>query len=229
MKHPSKRSGFTLIELLVVIAIIAILAAILFPVFAKAREAARASACRSNLKQIGTAMLMYVQDYDEQIGHSWVNSPGDYSWKDYLQPYIKNTQLYKCPSSRFPNFGSNYGIYEGVCGKTLAYFTAPAGTVMFADGSAVAMPDPLNPETWTENGDLDWEIGYGRHIYDNGGPEGAWAGNRRAIGRHSNQCNVVYMDGHVKSSPIRTLLGPLTGSAPEGYAYGDANNVWDNN
>jgi prepilin-type N-terminal cleavage/methylation domain-containing protein/prepilin-type processing-associated H-X9-DG protein len=90
--RPVKRSGFTLIELLVVIAIIAILAAILFPVFAQAREKARQVTCLSNLKQIGTGLMMYVQDYDERypFGH-WVDASGlDVNWFGAIYPYIKN-------------------------------------------------------------------------------------------------------------------------------------------
>src|SRR5687768_7397049 len=92
-----KRIGFTLIELLVVIAIIAILAAILFPVFARAREAARKASCQSNLKQIGSAWLMYVQDYDETTPqNTWSNGGGAYHpvvAHARLQPYIKNTAV----------------------------------------------------------------------------------------------------------------------------------------
>ncbi len=99
-----RNHAFTLIELLVVIAIIAILAAILFPVFAQAREKARAISCVSNGKQIGLAMRMYAQDYDEinvgsyQYPNGWSNGPW-MIWADMLQPYIKNTQLFACPSA----------------------------------------------------------------------------------------------------------------------------------
>ncbi|MBM3497701.1 MAG: DUF1559 domain-containing protein [Armatimonadetes bacterium] len=113
------RRGFTLIELLVVIAIIAILAAILFPVFARAREKARQASCQSNQKQIMTAVLMYCQDYDELSPFltrgnttggvdNWVNgapalSPsGGYTWWYMLQPYIKNAQIMACPSGLPP-------------------------------------------------------------------------------------------------------------------------------
>jgi prepilin-type N-terminal cleavage/methylation domain-containing protein/prepilin-type processing-associated H-X9-DG protein len=102
-----KRQAFTLIELLVVIAIIAILAAILFPVFAQARERARAAACLSNVKQIGTGLMMYVQDYDELYPAPFnivppINNPvasADRIPLDaQLQPYIKNDQVWGCPS-----------------------------------------------------------------------------------------------------------------------------------
>jgi prepilin-type N-terminal cleavage/methylation domain-containing protein/prepilin-type processing-associated H-X9-DG protein len=98
--RPSR--GFTLIELLVVIAIIAILAAILFPVFAQAREKARQSMCLSNTKQIGLALSMYVQDYDESFPNVWFNydsigSPS-YLWVKVLVPYVKNEGVWNCPS-----------------------------------------------------------------------------------------------------------------------------------
>src|SRR5262245_218992 len=93
------RRGFTLIELLVVIAIIAILAAILFPVFAQAREKARQATCASNLKQITLGVLMYVQDYDETfpVWDSAVATALD--WPDQVQPYIKNKQVSGCPDA----------------------------------------------------------------------------------------------------------------------------------
>src|SRR2546421_3080788 len=101
-----RRRGFTLIELLVVIAIIAILAAILFPVFATARESARATSCLSNSKQIALGQLMYVQDYDETIIPSfnvnrYVNPRAAQEigcWVNLIQPYIKNRQILLCPS-----------------------------------------------------------------------------------------------------------------------------------
>ena len=96
----SRRKGFTLIELLVVIAIIAILAAILFPVFARAREKARTASCQSNLKQIGIAAMMYAQDYDENVVPAIYDGPIDTPstyvdlvyWVNLLDPYIKNKQ-----------------------------------------------------------------------------------------------------------------------------------------
>src|SRR4028119_795664 len=108
----ARHAGFTLIELLVVIAIIAILAAILFPVFARARENARRASCQSNLKQIGTGMLMYVQDYDERYPGSVmqpippINGGGSpiMPIDAQLNPYIKSDQLWACPSDTNPLF-----------------------------------------------------------------------------------------------------------------------------
>src|SRR5438046_3137064 len=108
MNH-RRRAAFTLIELLVVIAIIAILSAILFPVFAQARDKARSTACLSNMRQIGTAITMYVQDYDERVFfRSTANidstrihtatSGNPLKWWNMLMPYVKNGQVYQCPS-----------------------------------------------------------------------------------------------------------------------------------
>lgn len=96
------RKGFTLIELLAVIAIIAILAAILFPVFARAREKARQASCQSNLKQLALGILMYAQDYDEMLPRevAWDYSGLVWHWWDTVMPYVKNVQLYRCPTTR---------------------------------------------------------------------------------------------------------------------------------
>ena len=141
-----KRAAFTLIELLVVIAIIAILAAILFPVFAQAREKARQTACLSNQKQIGNALLMYLQDYDEALpapdwgavpgytgpersAFAWqpgrgATGPGPNApcWADVFQPYVKSTDVFKCPDDDSGN-GTVNNVVGGplLIGKPLSY------------------------------------------------------------------------------------------------------------
>ncbi len=129
MSYLSRRRGFTLIELLVVIAIIAILAAILFPVFAQAREKARAISCISNEKQMGTAFMLYVQDYDETFPMSQYNAGNDPNlgllWPTFIYPYLKNgdvgydggteftwgmTGVFQCPDYPLPGQGSAYAV-----------------------------------------------------------------------------------------------------------------------
>ena len=109
--------GFTLIELLVVIAIIAILAAILFPVFARARENARRASCQSNLKQIGLAIFQYSQDYDEKIPARAYADYGSYpSWSQVIQSYAKSTQVFRCLANPMSNYPCQpaIGPYPGI-------------------------------------------------------------------------------------------------------------------
>ena len=113
------RRGFTLIELLVVIAIIAILAAILFPVFAKAREKARQTSCLSNLRQLGTGLLSYAQDYDERLPAAatwcnWGNVQFNRQYMQQTQPYIKSYQLFACPSMNTRNCYNGSIPHHGV-------------------------------------------------------------------------------------------------------------------
>jgi prepilin-type N-terminal cleavage/methylation domain-containing protein/prepilin-type processing-associated H-X9-DG protein len=108
-----RSNAFTLVELLVVIAIIAILAAILFPVFGRARENARRTSCQSNLKQVGIGLLQYIQDYDEKMPFSFYGGGGGdkttrtrYKWMDAIFPYVKSEQIFICPSE--PNAAYKY-------------------------------------------------------------------------------------------------------------------------
>jgi prepilin-type N-terminal cleavage/methylation domain-containing protein len=141
-----RNKGFTLIELLVVIAIIAILAAILFPVFAKAREAARRTGCASNMKQVTTGLIMYTQDYDEIFPVQQDNDLGTYAtsvrgcWINSTMPYVKNQGVWWCPSARRhasvppnPPSDSNYYYNGHASGKALAAIDRPAEAVLFAE------------------------------------------------------------------------------------------------
>jgi prepilin-type N-terminal cleavage/methylation domain-containing protein/prepilin-type processing-associated H-X9-DG protein len=125
-----RTKGFTLIELLVVIAIIAILAAILFPVFARARENARRASCQSNLKQIGLGLLQYAQDYDEQFAstqygptnvneHWYSDNSNVYKWMDAIYPYVKSEQIFDCPSAVSSGGASNGAVRKYIYYKNL--------------------------------------------------------------------------------------------------------------
>jgi prepilin-type N-terminal cleavage/methylation domain-containing protein/prepilin-type processing-associated H-X9-DG protein len=150
-RNPSRRTGgFTLIELLVVIAIIAILAAILFPVFAQAREKARQISCLSNSKQIGMALIMYAQDYDEQFPtgrfHPLTPNPADYGkgWAGPVYSYMRSAQILKCPNDSTDAVTGN-GItlspvsyiynYNVALNPASAGLNAPANTVVLAEGT----------------------------------------------------------------------------------------------
>lgn len=153
------RRAFTLIELLVVIAIIAILAAILFPVFARARAKARQTTCLSNIKQIVLGGLMYTQDYDERLMPSWMCESGwdpvqgcirGYDWRStwvgLVQPYMKNTQMALCPDSpdvgwgldqwQFTNYGMNHDNIGWGSSIKLAQVQRVSGIIYFADVEA---------------------------------------------------------------------------------------------
>jgi len=149
------KRAFTLIELLVVIAIIAILAAILFPVFAQAREMARSASCLSNEKQLGLGVMMYVQDYDEIYPRtSYLDGagPNDYTWTYVIQPYVKNVQVFVCPSDPYPvppmstkkanyiqvprfSYITNYNVIPAHdwAPPSLATLDAPAATIMLSE------------------------------------------------------------------------------------------------
>ena len=165
------RRGFTLIELLVVIAIIAILAAILFPVFAKAREKARQTSCLSNTKQLVLAFMQYNQDYDEKFPYFLTNPARGEPWWNVTQPYIKNEQILDCPSEPrpgttttywtkyypYPRYGMNHYIqYNSNGAGALAVIKRPAEIVLLADschgmGDAWRFSWPKAPGGWSSS------------------------------------------------------------------------------
>ena len=141
-RHGAHRRAFTLIELLVVIAIIAILAAILFPVFAQAREKARQTSCLSNTKQMGTALLMYTQDYDETYPvttlYDFAGDAPQHSWCARIVPYIKNLQVFFCPSDGGPTAG--YPLLNGWSGPAISYASnSLMGGAGLADNTSVGI------------------------------------------------------------------------------------------
>ncbi|MDF2440777.1 MAG: hypothetical protein JWN98_1761 [Abditibacteriota bacterium] len=142
----TSRAGFTLIELLVVIAIIAILAAILFPVFGRARENGRRASCQSNLKQIGLGLLQYAQDNNERVpvacntGADVNCDPGEVVWMSVIQPYVKSTEIFECPSADFE--GSAYVPAPSTGGIAGASFAA-GGAGSYAMNAA-RFDDPAN-------------------------------------------------------------------------------------
>ncbi len=192
--------GFTLIELLVVIAIIAILAAILFPVFARAREKARQASCLSNLKQTGTAMLMYIQDFDEKYGQSIsVTPPYTYTCYHLLMPYMKNTQILQCPSNQdeISAAGMN-AVLAGAGGPPIApLFTGTSyifNTALWEDGNISDPPSGTRPIKDSEIprpaetmslGDGNLEVA--PTLFDT-----------PIMGTHNQMCNAVFCDGHAK-------------------------------
>jgi len=202
-----RSSGFTLIELLVVIAIIAILAAILFPVFARARENARRASCMSNLKQIGLGMMMYVQDYDGKyflrtyssdgagkitgtIYSYWSPRPkvggGYYPW--VLEPYVKSTQLFVCPSNSTAYQSYAYNGAPATAQYTESMIDEPSQMLAIVDdqfgGGIAYTPDGTG---WSSNFCQTYDV-----------PGGTCPADQQFYGRHLEGVNIAFMDGHVK-------------------------------
>lgn len=232
-----RKNAFTLIELLVVIAIIAILAAILFPVFAQAREKARQTSCASNLQQIGLATMMYVQDYDETYPLAEYNIQGGMQYwfgtssgtgtartfdktKGLLYPYVKDTQIQRCPDwtgvTKFGD-GNGYGYNWGYLGSDYylnpnspwppinpapeASLSSPSEKIMFSDSGFYNAPWYGGDGQMTETPFID--------------PPGQWYGTPTMDFRHVDSskqinaalqtvtengvANISWADGHVKA------------------------------
>ncbi len=198
--HRKRLCGFTLIELLVVIAIIAILAAILFPVFARAREKARQSVCQQHQKQFAAAYLQYAQDWDEVVP-PWVRPadrthPLGWHLQDFLQPYIRSYDMFKCPSDdgrrvlRGPTGPVNYSFWRnsyldrwsGYLPNepiSLGEIPHPGTTVFICDG-------PSN------DGQHTWGLNPSHPL------QKQWPDFRFGDDRHNGGGNYAFMDGHVK-------------------------------
>lgn len=197
-QRASRTSGFTLIELLVVIAIIAILAAILFPVFARARENARRTSCLSNMKQMGLGLQQYTQDYDEKYPQAnfaslqpyptnGAASNGTWLWMHSLFVYVKSNQLFACPSvtGSFPRADGywwdgavSYGMNRYMTAANLSQIQRVAETPMIMDDIYyLAAPDPRTTAS----------------------PAGTQTNADQPAARHLDTFNMCYADGHAKA------------------------------
>jgi len=224
-----KKSGFTLIELLVVIAIIAILAAILFPVFAKAREKARQASCLSNEKQIGLALMMYSQDNDELLPNR-KNEGGHMNWKTYINPYVGSTQVWVCPSNPFTQpdddgslFPSNYAANtDAGSGNPLVQpFIDCNAWAGWACPNSASQADLKQPSQTI--GVVEFEGRYSDYRVTAAPFWGnTWAGpGSQMFAGHTGRSNFLFLDGHVKSmKPLDTLDKQDGGNA--------STNMWTN-
>ncbi|MHB8996579.1 MAG: DUF1559 family PulG-like putative transporter [Armatimonadota bacterium] len=205
------RRGFTLIELLVVIAIIAILAAILFPVFAKAREKARQSSCLSNVKQLTLAFLQYAQDYDEQLpmhgAYETVTWPGGGTgynlWPVKIYPYIKNSQAYNCPSASNPWDGRSSGALNIGYNASLPP-PCNMGTIVYPSQTALL-------------GDTEGGNSYTFFAAWYAGPSVP----RGLSPRHNEGGNIGFVDGHAKWTKFGRDAGglPIHPTKAQGIYY----------
>ncbi|MES2460976.1 MAG: DUF1559 domain-containing protein [Armatimonadota bacterium] len=227
LKHQKaiKSTGFTLIELLVVIAIIAILAAILFPVFAQAREKARQAACLNNEKQIGTALLQYAQDYDETFPMRYgqadplPNAPlHQITWKDRLNTYIKSESVFICPSNPAAEVKDIKQVFATGYSMWLPEGDAFAKQAFFAPGTAAPQPlagvdDSSNAlvivETSIKYPDIGPNFGYTEPaVASSTQVEGPSSWNS---GHSKKKGNVIYLDGHAKYVSLKNTFNESNG------------------
>jgi len=217
-------AAFTLIELLVVIAIIAILAAILFPVFAQARESARQTACLSNTKQLGLGFMMYAQDYDEILpgGRVFLNNdvvPGDdcnpknnsLTWRSAIKPYIKNYGVYNCISN--PN---NKGKTEDV-DKTFTISYAVNGSINWGKGG-LPLPSVKRPADTVMLLESTWSCAdLGDWVARKADPPACgWGQGFNTHRGKGGMMNWAFLDGHSKSMKLPAVFRRI-GTIGEGY------------
>lgn len=205
------RSGFSLIELLVVIAIIAILAAMMFPVFSRAREKARSIACLSNIRQISMALYMYAKDYGGKMPQGSYTAPdmfgnvvqmnGYDSWPSFIYPYVHNTQIFRCPSSSsdqlspkiVDNYAYNYDLLQNVRAR---YIPHPSETMVVMDfHDSYVIPGPNTRENFL-----------------------IAAGD--GLRRHNDGANIAFADGHAKFMPEGAIKAQVPGSGEESPLLG---------
>lgn len=189
-----QKKGFTLIELLVVIAIIAILAAILFPVFAKAKETARQTTCQSNLKQLTSAVMLYVQDNNETFPKAWMY-PGK-AWYQVIGKYVRNKQIYRCLTFLKNGSGSAfcYGWNIGTTKVEPRYHDGMG--YYYGDGMPYIKMSSVNATTRTVLlSDLSWDTyGGGNDVYT----YYVVGYSNYLPAYHSGGGNYGFVDGHVK-------------------------------
>jgi prepilin-type N-terminal cleavage/methylation domain-containing protein/prepilin-type processing-associated H-X9-DG protein len=212
-----ERTGFTLIELLVVIAIIAILAAILFPVFARAREKARQSSCLSNVKQIALGTMMYAQDYDEMLPQTRYKHPPNETvkhWYVALEPYLKNEQILICPSSGVNRPDRhNYAFVANLTGNCggCPGFDLPDGTHVDSRDAPVPLARVKKPAERVFVADGFWYVTYIHFWYRTDSPYDEKGGAYHWVeSRHNEGANCGFLDGHAKW---------LKGTSPYGPAH----------
>jgi prepilin-type N-terminal cleavage/methylation domain-containing protein/prepilin-type processing-associated H-X9-DG protein len=234
-----KRRGFTLIELLVVIAIIAILAAILFPVFARARENARRSSCQSNLKQIGLGIMQYSQDYDEKMipmRWFWDGGSSRMTFPALVQPYVKSVQLFKCPSNTSNAFLNDTPRPEfNIPAIPVSYLANAGDTGANGPGVGRPMSDASSSPSLSAFNDVAQTIIVTEHknnpyidLYNAGT---VYSSSTNTLQGHLGTTNFLFADGHVKAmkpsatSNANLCMWTLSGG-PTGAAPGACNTAW---